>query len=263
MTASRDRRPRSALARGVDAAGQVGTAAAEVVRVRRDPSKVAQRQVDRARRRVVAWSAGTLASGAWATVQVVDWVQNGLSAFIVVWLVFCLAGLVWMAPNLTRSIGDLRARRRALTALPPPQPSRPAVPGVVRPQMQRLGQLSDGLRSLVGLIGWIEDDAVLTLRSDLITAADTAEVRLRRAAVGLGGLLKARDAAPAESRDAAHAVVERTIAQIDLGVEEYARLVAAATETVAAGEVAPAGELTAHSDTLLALAHGMREISAG
>lgn len=263
MSPTRDGRPRSALARGVDAAGQVGTAAAEVVRVRRDPSVVANRQVDRARRRVVVWTAADLATGAWATTQIVELVRSGVSASIVIWLVFCLALLAWLVPNTVRAVSDLRSRRRARAALPPPQPSRPAASGIVRPQMQRLGRLSDGLRSLVGMIGWVDDDTVLALRTDLITSADTAEIRLRRTAASLNGLLKARDAALPESRDAAQAVIDRTVAQIDAGVQEYARLVAAATETASASAVAPGGELTSHAETLLALAQGMREIGPG
>lgn len=204
-----------------------------------------------------------MAAGGWAATQIVELVRDGASASIVIWLLFCLAALAWVVPNLTRAVSDLRARRRARAALPPPQPSRPTAPSAVRPQMQRLGQLSDGLRSLVGLIGWVDDDTVLQLRADLLASADTAEVRLRRTAAGLNGLLKARDAAQPESREAAQAVVDRTIAQIDAGVQEYARLVAAATETVSASEVAPTGELTGRADALLALAQGMREISPG
>ena len=263
MSTPRSDRARAVLARGADMAGQVGTAAAEVVRARRDPTAVATRQVTRARRRTVAWSVGGLATGGWAGAQIGSWVTAGVSASVVVWLILCTAVLAWVVPGLVRSVRDLVARKRTLALLPPPQPSRPAVPGLVRPQMQRLGQLSDGLRSLVGMIGWVDDDTVLALRSDLIEAADAAEVRLRRTAAGLTGVLRARDAAAPDHRAAAQQVVDQTVAVIDAGVEEYARLVAAATETAAASSVSPAGELAARADQLSALARGMREITAG
>ena len=167
-------------------------------------------------------------------------------------------------------MADLRIRNRAVRALPPPQPARPAVAAAVRPEMDRLDGYSDGLRHLVAMIGVSRDDpSVLAMRGDILTAADAAEDRLRQQAAEFSGLVRARSSAPAEARPRLAATAEVLRGQISAGVAGYGELVTAASETVAAsrelaaGTPAPPSELRDRTDQLKALAIGMRELTGG
>lgn len=254
---------RSVVARGFDAAGQVGAAASEMVRTRRDPALVAERRRLAARRRVEGWGLGTaiaLASTAGVTVAVV---HQGISAMYVFYVVLAVAVLLWCGSGLVRAGRDLRARTRTVAALPPPQPARRAVARAIQPEIDRLAGYSDSLRHLVGMIGVTEDPTLGGLRSDVLTAADAAEVGLRRAAAELTGVLRARRDAPVSAVDHLDGTAAALTAQIRAGVQQYGGLVTATTETVAASRTLQTsteslGDVT---DRLRALAIGLREIA--
>ncbi|MTD16559.1 hypothetical protein GIS00_21715 [Nakamurella sp. YIM 132087] len=260
---ARTRQARTALVKGIQAAGQVRDVAGEALRVRRDPSRVAVRRHAAAKRRTVAWSLVSLGAAAGGALQVYWMVTDAVTAGAVIWTVFALAVLLWSVPQVTLGLKDVRYRRKLIDTLPPPQPDRPAVPPMVRRQIQRLGALSDGLRQLVGMIGLVDDDAVLALRREVIADADAAELRLRRRAQELAGLLRARDVSAGQGRAGLDDTVRMIVEEIDRGVAEYGELVTAATDTVAAGEqlrVQP--EALEHTtDRLRSLATGMRAIS--
>jgi hypothetical protein len=275
----------AAVGHGVDLAGQVSAAAAEMIRVRRDPAVQARKRRRAASRRLKAWSAGAIVTGAVTATAVATVAGEGWTSGAVGAMVFLVAILLWCIISLVRASVDLRVRTRALNALPAPQPARPVVAASLRPEIDRLDGYSDGLRQLVGLIGIVHDDAdVRRLRDDILAAADSAEAGLRRQAQDLTGVLRARRAAPPEATaqlDATAALMRR---QIHDGVDDYGGLVSAASEAVAAsralaehgglggarlptGQLPPAaishGELQSPTDQLRALAAGMRELTRG
>jgi len=278
----------AAVASGIDLAGQVGATAAEMLRVRRDPAVIARKKRRAAKRRVQVWSGGVVGSGAATAVVAVTVLPAGVSAGAVLALIFLAALFVWCVVGAVRAAAELRARTRAVAALPPPSPARRAVAAEVRPEMARLDGYSDGLRHLVGMIGIVDDDpGVRALRDETLSAADASEARLRQQAVDLTGVLKARRAAPpgtTEQLDAAAEVLRR---QLRAGVAGYGELVSAAGEAVAAsrrladqagGSGAPAlpasassasvreaqhHELEQQVDQLRSLAAGMRELTQG
>ena len=275
----------AAVANGIDLAGQVGATAAEMLRVRREPAVVARRKRRAAKRRVQAWSVGVVASGGATAVAAVSLVPGGLSAGAVLALIFLAALLVWCVVGTVRAAVDLRARSRAVAALPPPSPARRAVAPELRPEMARLDGYSDGLRHLVAMIGIVDDDpGVRALRDETLGAADASEARLRQQAVDLTGLLKARRVAPPGAAQQLDAAVDLLRRQIALGVAGYGDLVSAAGDAVAAsrqlanqqggsgvainpaGPAATAGdarqhELGSQADQLRSLAAGMRELT--
>ncbi|GAA2019697.1 hypothetical protein JL107_17830 [Nakamurella flavida] len=255
-----------AVARGSDVVGTVSSSAAEMVRARRDASAVARRRQTAARRRVKIWSAGAVVGAGGTAFQTVTLVSGfsgaaaaGLVAFVIL-LLWCLSGVL-------RSARDLRTRRAVVRQLPPPQPARPAVGSAVRPQMEQLSGYSDALRGLVPMIGLLADDpSVASLRTDIISAADAAERRLREQAAQLSSLLRARSAGGDAAEVAGvRAMVERLTAQVRDGVGGYGHLVAATAETVAATHdlAGPGPALTEVVERLRGLAAGMRELSAG
>jgi len=283
----------AAVAHGVDLAGQVSATAAEMMRARRDPAVVAQKKRRAAQRRVRAWSAGAIGSGAATAGAAVSIAEGGVAAGPVVIMVVLIAVLIWCIVGVVKASVDLRTRKRVVAALPPPAPTRPAVAGEIRPEMNRLDGYSDGLRQLVGMIGIIEDDAgVRELRDEILDAADASEARLRRQAMDLTGLLRAKRSAPpgaARQLDATADLLRRHIRE---GVAGYGELVSAASEAVAASRnlaektgrdstavaltdagidegthSGPAGslhpELERPTDQLRALAAGMRELTQG
>jgi hypothetical protein len=275
----------AAVGHGVDLAGQVSAAAAEMIRVRRDPAVQARKRRRAASRRLKAWSAGAIVTGAVTATAVATVAGEGWTSGAVGAMVFLVAILLWCIISIVRASVDLRVRTRALNALPAPQPARPVVAASLRPEIDRLDGYSDGLRQLVGLIGIVHDDAdVRRLRDDILAAADSAEAGLRRQAQDLTGVLRARRAAPPDATaqlDATAALMRR---QIHDGVDGYGGLVSAASEAVAAsralaehgglggarlptGQLPPAavshGELQSPTDQLRALAAGMRELTRG
>src|SRR5664279_1926114 len=279
-TAGRAMMTTAAVGHGVDLAGQVGAAAAEMIRVRRDPTVQARKRRRAASRRLKAWSAGAIVAGAVTATGVASVVgDEGWTSGAVGAMVFLVAILVWCIIGIVRASVDLRVRTRALNALPAPQPARPVVAASIRPEIDRLDGYSDGLRQLVGLIGIVHDDAdVRRLRDDILAAADSAEAGLRRQAQDLTGVLRVRRAA---QPDATAALMRR---QIHDGVDGYGGLVLAASEAVAAsralaehgglggarlptGQLPPGaishGELQSPTDQLRALAAGMRELTRG
>jgi hypothetical protein len=274
----------AAVASGIDLAGQVGASAAEMLRVRREPAVIARRKRRAAKRRAQAWSAGVLASGGATAVATVILLPGGLSPGAVLALIFLAALLVWCVVGAVRAAGELRARSRAVAALPPPSPARRGVAADIRPEMARLDGYSDGLRQLIAMIGIVDDDpGVRALRDETLSAADASEARLRQQAVDLTGLLKARRGAPPGAAQQLDAPVEQLRRQIALGVAGYGDLVSAAGEAVAASRqladpdggsgaiVRPAEakaiaghhELERHVDQLRSLAAGMRELTQG
>jgi len=285
-TAGRGMLTTAAVGHGVDLAGQVSAAAAEMIRVRRDPAVQARKRRRAASRRLKAWSASAIVTGAVTATGVASVVgDEGWTSGAVGAMVFLVAILVWCIIGIVRASVDLRVRTRALNALPAPQPARPVVAASLRPEIDRLDGYSDGLRQLVGLIGIVQDDAdVRRLRDDILAAADSAEAGLRRQAQDLTGVLRARRAAPPEATaqlDATAALMRR---QIHDGVDDYGGLVSAASEAVAAsralaehgglggarlptGQLPPGaishGELQSPTDQLRALAAGMRELTRG
>ena len=191
----------AAVGHGVDLAGQVSAAAAERIRVRRDPAVQARKRRRAASRRLKAWSASAIVTGAVTATGVASVVgDEGWTSGAVGAMVFLVGILVWCIIGIVRASVDLRVRTRALNALPAPQPARPVVAASLRPEIDRLDGYSDGLRQLVGLIGIVQDDAdVRRLRDDILAAADSAEAGLRRQAQDLTGVLRARRAAPPEA----------------------------------------------------------------
>jgi hypothetical protein len=277
----------AAVAGGIDLAGQVGATAAEMLRVRREPAVIARRRRRAAKRRTQAWSVGVVASGGATAVAAVTLLPGGLSAGAVLALIFLAALLVWCVVGAVRATAELRARSRAVAALPPPSPRRRAVAPEIRPQMSRLDGYSDGLRHLVAMIGIVDDDpGVRALRDETLSAADASEARLRQQAVDLSGVLKARRASPPGAAQQLDATVELLRQQIAHGVAGYGELVSAAGEAVTASRqlasqeggagtaIAPAGpnaivgdarhhELQRQVDQLRSLAAGMRELTQG
>ncbi len=274
----------SAVGHGVDLAGQLSAAAAEMIRVRRDPAVQARKRRRAARRRVQVWSAGAVVTGAVTATGVASVAgEKGWSSGAIGAMVLLVAVLVWCIVGIVRAGVDLRARTRALNALPAPQPARPAVAGMIRPEIDRLDGYSDGLRQLVGMIGIVDDDAdVRRLRDEILVAADATEARLRRQAQDLTGVIRARRSAPTEAAAGLDATVNVLRRQIHDGVDGYGGLVSAASEAVAAsraladlsGMNSPAtsagqlgtptmthGELQNPTDQLRALAAGMRELT--
>ena len=277
----------AAVAHGVDLAGQVSATAAEMLRARRDPAVVARTKRRVAQRRVRAWSAGAIGSGAATAGGAVSIAESGVAAGPVVVMVVLIAVLIWCIVGVVKAGVDLRARKRVVDALPPPAPTRPAVAGEIRPEMNRLDGYSDGLRQLVAMIGIVEDDAgVRELRDEILAAADASEARLRRQAMDLTGLLRAKRSAPTEAARQLDATADLLRRRIREGVAGYGELVSAASEAVAASRNLadqtgrPAGELrggpaqpgtggSLHpelerpTDQLRALAAGMRELTQG
>ncbi|MBM9469206.1 phage shock envelope stress response protein PspM [Nakamurella leprariae] len=266
------------MAAGGELAGTVSNAATELVRTRRDASAVAARRHRAARRRVQVWSVGTgvgLAGTAGATVGLLT---PGAELVIpALLLVGFLAVLIWSIGGLVRAVRDARERSRALAALPPPQPRRPAVAAAVRPSMVELNGYSDSLRQLVGLLA--AGDAgrsTVDLRQDVVRVADDAEVSLRERSVELSALIRTRSAAPADAQPGLDGAIRLLTEDIRAGVASYGQLVAVTAETVAAarelhgsapgGGIAGAGApavaaLQDATDRLRGLTMGLRELT--
>lgn len=273
---------------GFDLATQVGATAAEAVRSRREPAQVARRRQRAARRRLRAWSAGTVVTVAGGAGVIAI---GGLSAPAIVALIFLSLVLTVCVVRGIRAAGDLRGRNRVVSALPPPSPRRPAVAAELRAPMARLDGYSDGLRRLVGMIGLVEDESVRSVRDEVIAAADATERRLRDRAAEASTLIRARRRAAADVGGQLDGTITAIRREIEDGVAGYGRLVAAANEAAhatrslaqgAAGQVGPralaapistevaqpAGstegappELVERIDQLHALAAGMRELT--
>jgi hypothetical protein len=284
----RDGRPTSAgdaVGQGMELVGQVTATAAELIRTRRDPAQVAERRRLAARRRLRAWTAGSVASGALTATAVYTSVNDGLSGWAVFVLVVLIAILAWCITGVVRAAIDLRARSRVVRSLPPPQPARPAVAGAIRGEMRRLDGYSDGLRQLAGMIGVVEDADVRALRDEILRTADGVEVRLRADAASLTAVLRARRSARADTAPELDATAEHLRREIVAGVDGYGELVSAASDAAsasralsagsavagsgagaagtAAGSSVAGGDLRSSADRLRALAAGMRELTEG
>ncbi len=276
----------AAVAQGVELATLVGATAVEALRARRDPAVQAAKRRRAAQRRVRAWTAGTIVTGA-LTAGAVTLFQGGVAVGPVVIMVMLLALLTWCIVRVVHALVDLRARNRVVAALPPAAPARPAVASEIRPEMTRLDGYSDGLRHLVGMIGIVDDDpGVRELRDEILGAADASEARLRRQAMDLTGLLRARRNAPPEAAKQLDGTAKALRTWIVHGVAGYGDLVSAASDAVAAsraladqtdrpgtGAAATGGptgstgtlhpELEQPIDQLRSLAAGMRELTTG
>lgn len=269
------------VAQGMELAGMVSATATEALRTRRDPAVVAGKKVRSARRRTQAWTAGAIVSATVTAGAVGNIVTDGLQAGSVGAMIFLVALFIWCVVGIARGVVDLRKRKATLAALPASAPTRPAVAGVIRPEMARLDGYSDGLRHLVGMIGIVEQDpGVRALRDEILSAADVSEARLRQQALDLTGLVKASRSAPPTARDQLDRTIDVLRAQIRDGVAGYGELVSAASEAVAAsraladqtggtgagGRIGPGAlhpELDQPIDQLRALAAGMRELTQG
>lgn len=256
-------RPAVAMARGVEAANMVGASASEFLRVRRDPAEVAYRRRRAAVRRTNIWGAGVAVGAAGGAAVTVGVVQGGVTASTVFTLVLILALLIWCITGLIRSVGQLRARSRAVALIPPPQPARRPVAGPIRTEIARLDAFSDGLRQLVSMLPGDSDVPSVPIRRDVIGAADSAEELLRQQAQEYTGIRKTAAGAPSDAVPALTRTADALAERITAGVEQYGRLVAAATATVAASSelTAAATDLEGPTERLEALAIGMREIA--
>ena len=277
----------AAVAQGVELAALVSATAVEAMRARRDPAVVAEKRRRAARRRLSAWSAGAIVSGAVAATGAAAVFQGDHSSGAIGAMVFLVAVLIWCVIGVVRATRDLRSRNKVIAALPAASPTRPAVAGEIRPVMARLDGYSDSLRQLVGMIGIVDDDpGVRALRNEILEAADASEARLRRQAVDVTGLIKARRVAPPAAGAQLDAAVGSLQRQISDGVAGYGELVSAASEAVTAsqnladragrqGRDASSGgapstvggslhpELDQPIDHLRSLAAGMRELTEG
>ncbi len=255
-------RPAQALTRGVEVAGQVGASASEFLRVRRDPSEVAVRRRRAAVRRANIWGAGVVVGVAAGAAVTVGAVSAGLTASSVFSAILVLALTIWCLLGLARAVAELRRRSRAVAALPPPQPTRRPVAAAIRPEIARLDLFSDGLRQLVQMLP-ADVSGATQLRREIISAADAAEAQLRRQAQEFTGLLRTSAGAPEAARPALVASAEALSTRVVAGVQEYGRLVTAATDTVVASAdlTGAATALDGPTERLQALAMGMREIA--
>jgi hypothetical protein len=255
---------RTAAGRGLDLVTQVGDTAAEVVRSRRDPALVAERRRVAARRRLVLWSLATLLLAAFGATELVDVIGGDVTAASVGVLVLVFGLLLYCLIGVAKAGIDLIARTRVVRRLPAPQPQRRAVAPTIRPLFARLDGYSDALRQVTGTIGVAADDSDMRgLRDRTLSAADAAEVRLRGRAAELTAMLRGGKP-PAGSPVAATCAQLKQ--QIAAGVDQYGRLVAAASEAASASSdlaerVAPIGGLGDATEQLNALAAGMREIT--
>ncbi len=254
---------RSAAVRGLDLITQVGDTAAEAIRSRRDPAMVAQRRRVAARRRLSAWSiVALLLAGAGAT-GLVDVIGGDVSAASIGGLVLLTGLLAYALIGVTRAAVDLRARSLVIRRLPAAQPRRPAVTAAIRPLIARLDGYSDALRLVVGEVGvGGADQSMRSLREQTLAAADAAETRLRGQAAELTAMMRA-GRPPAGSQVAA--ACEQLQRQIGIGIDEYGRLVAAASEAASASHALAVtagadGGLGYATDQLTSLAAGMREL---
>lgn len=216
---------------GLDLAAQVGATAAEAVRSRREPAQVARRRRRAAQRRLRAWSAASVVTVAGGAGLVAI---GGLTAPVVVAVVFLTIVLSLCVVRGVRAAGDLRQRTRVVAALPPPSPRRVAVAAELRPPMARLDGYSDGLRRLVAMIGLVEDDSVRSVRAEVIAAADETERRLRDRAAEASTLIRTRRRAAADVGGGLDATIAAMRREIEDGVAGYGRLVAAANEAATA-----------------------------
>lgn len=265
---------RSAVDRSLDVVTSVKDTAAEVMRKRRDPSHVAERRRVGARRRLTAWSlAGLVLLGVGAN-GVVE-VAGGESTVTSVGALVLITGLfVYCVVAGVNAARDLRRRSREARLLPPPGPDRRAVTGAIRPLIARLDAYSDALRQSVGMIGLgallpaslaggSTSGVVQQLRDETLASADAAESRLRNRAAEYSALVRGGAASGPEVTR----VRVRLEGEIRDGVDEYGRLVAAASDAAGAsrrlGEAALTGrtDLGELTDRLTALADGMREIT--
>ena len=258
---------RSALSRGVATAGQVHASASEMMRARRDPSAVARRKHLAAKRRLLIWGLSAAGALGWLVAVVVAVVRDGITAMLVVQLILLGLAVLWLGTGAVRAARDVWTRGRTVAALPPPAPTRRPVSSAARADLDRLGEYSDSLRSLVPLIGatgTADDRSVLRLRREVLEAADAVETRIRVQADELSRLQQAWRSAPVSSRDGLTTAAAGISAQVKQGVSDYGQLVAAASEAVAATSTATSAgraELTDTADRLRGLARGMAEVA--
>jgi len=219
----------AAVEQGLDLAAQLSATATEALRSRREPALVARRRQRAARRRVRSWSAASVATVAGGAGVVA--IAGGVSAGMIIALAVLAAFLTLCVARTVRAAADLKARTRAVHALPPPSPRRGAVVGELRPVMARLDGYSDGLRRLVAMIGLVGDDSsVRALRDEVIRSADATEQRLRNRAADASELIRARRRAAADVGGELDATIVAMRREIEDGVASYGRLVTAAND---------------------------------
>lgn len=248
--------------------GTVKDSATEALRNRRDPARIAERRRAAAKRRVAVWSIAAIVMLGAGTAGVAEIVNGEPSPSSIGAVVLVVGLLLYSVVNGVSAARDLAERNRVVRSLPPPQPARRAVTGSARRMLAQLDGYSDALRASVGMMG-VESGAaeasVRELRNETLVAADAAEVRIRARGAELAALQRASSGAlaPGIAETIAHLETE-----ISSGVAEYGRLVTAASSVAAAyvqmastAQVAPSA-MSEATDRLIALAAGMREITA-
>ncbi|WP_111765019.1 phage shock envelope stress response protein PspM [Nakamurella deserti] len=259
---------RGAMAKAVTAGRsevvqQATSAAGEMLRVRRDPSVAAARRVRSAQRRVSLWGAGAVVPAGALGVQFMSSAGAFASQEVLRTMLY-VAILLVAVVGMVRAAADLRDRKKAVRALPPPQPTRTVVTTRIRPQLAELSRYSDGLRKLAGLTG-LDPSSELAreLRDDIITAADSAEKALRARAAELTDLEHAAVTAPADARPGLRVLADQLASEVTAGVAEYGNYVTAVSEIVVAGRTmrVDGNELADGADKLRWLAVGMRELA--
>ncbi len=254
---------RDATGRGIDLAVRAGDTVAEALRTRRDPALIAERRRVAARRRLLGWSLVGLVLAALSVAGVLSAIGGDVSAGLIGALVLAVGLLVYSLIGAVRAAVDLRARTLIVRRLPAPQPRRPSVTPAIRPLMARLDGYSDALRQVVSGIGLGGAGTEMhALRNQTLAAADAAESRLRAQAAELTAVTRSG----AGSGDGQLAAARQRLRRgIEAGVDEYGRLVAAASDAAAASRelaaATPTGEMTMLTERLTALAAGMRELT--
>lgn len=256
----------AAVVRGRDVMTAVRDTAAEALRTRRDPSLVAERRRVAARRRLAGWSVVGLALTALCVAGILEMARGAASVTLVGGLVLAAGLWVYCVIGTVQGARDLHARTRVVRSLPPAQPARRPVAGAIRPVIARLDAYSDALRSGIGAVGAESDaepyQALRYVRDETLAAADAAEVRLRRQASEWSAMARAGEAGASSALSATCAQLRRAI---EAGVDEYGRLVVAASDAAAASrQVAAASgagdDMRQATERLTALAMGMREL---
>lgn len=264
---SRSPAVRSAVDRGWDIVSTVKDSAAEALRTRRDPARIAERRRVAARRRLMVWSLFVVVLAAAAAVGIAQVVRGDGTVASIGALVLECGLLGYGAVSGVSALRDLKQRTRVVRSLPPPQPARRAVGGPARALIGQLDGYSDALRASVGMVGLATgtaaDDDIRSLRDDTLAAADRAEVTIRSKAAEYTALHRV---APGVSAADVAARRDQLEAEIRRDVADYGRLVAAASDAAgASGRLAARTSadtgLADATDRLRALADGMRELT--
>ncbi|MCP2256943.1 hypothetical protein LX15_000626 [Streptoalloteichus tenebrarius] len=257
---------RQAVQAAAPVVGQVGRAVVDGLRGKmaawQDPRARALRKRRRARRalRFRGWTAG-ITGGATTAVALAQAPET---------LVIGGGGVTALFAALAVSAG-LRSRRLHRTPLPEaaaPPPEMPPPGSLAREPMERLAGAERSLAELLRQLTVPGAHGVAAVPSESVedtrTSAAEAAGALRGVAARLRAVELARDAAPASERASLAEDATRLRAQLDEGVDDYGRLVAAAGRAVAASAASgPREALADATDRLAGLAAALRELGRG